>query len=484
MLWKPSDLDSLLKRVRLRIAPLALAIAPLAFAQAPPTFKQVAAILQANCLACHNSTMKMGGLVMESYPLLMAGGKDGKVVVPGKPQESAMMGRLEGRIQPQMPLNGKLGDADIETIRRWILAGAPGPADATATISGPTLPVIRPRQEGPSPITALAFAPVSAIAGVRGPLLAIGGYQEVKLVDAAGRTVEDLKGHTEYVRAIAFSPDGKWLVAAGGLPARAGEMRIWDVASGRLLRVIHGHTDCIYAVAVSPDGKLIASSSYDKLIKLWNPQTGEEIRTLKDHVDAVFAIAFSPDGRRLASGSADRSVKIWDVATGERLYTLGDPTDVVTTVAFRPDGRQVAAAGEDKLVRTWDIGEKSGSLAQAMIVSDDTVLQIAYSRDGRSIFAGCADRSIKVLDASTLYPQRIIGDQPDWVQTLAVSPNSSLLAAGRYDGSVTVYDLSSWKPVIASLVAFAPGEAASAQSATAPVGISASVTTQKASGHK
>ncbi len=117
------------------------------------------------------------------------------------------------------------------------------------------------------------------------------------------------------------------------------------------LRTIKGHSDCIYAVAFSPDGKTLATSSYDKLIKLWSVDTGQEIRTLKDHIDAIYALAFTPDGKRLLSGAADRTVKVWDVATGERLYTLSEPQDGLNTIALDPAGRQVAAGGLDKTIR-------------------------------------------------------------------------------------------------------------------------------------
>ena len=63
-----------------------------------PAFNaDVAPILQKNCLACHSSAAKMGGFVMESYDLLMKGGKDGAVIVPGKGEQSRLIQMLEGK---------------------------------------------------------------------------------------------------------------------------------------------------------------------------------------------------------------------------------------------------------------------------------------------------------------------------------------------------------------------------------------------------
>ena len=121
-----------------------------------------------------------------------------------------------------------------------------------------------------------------------GGQIALGGYKEVRIVDAASsRVLATLPDHADAVRAVAFSRDGKLLAAAGGLPARKGEVKIWDVAARTVSATITGHSDCIYAAAFSPDGATLATASYDKLIKLWDVHSGKEIRTLRDHIDAV-----------------------------------------------------------------------------------------------------------------------------------------------------------------------------------------------------
>jgi WD40 repeat protein len=421
-------------------------------ASAPTYTDQVEPTFQNKCLGCHNNAAKMGGLVLETYDSLRKGGAHGPAVVPGKSSESRLVLMLEGKIKPQMPFGGEpLAPAVIANIKAWIDAGANGPAPgaaATRASAQPVIPDIKPAVPTVSPVTALGFAP-------SGKLLAVGGYKEVRLLDAStAKPLATLTGHAGQVRAVAFSPDGKWLAAAGGLAARSGEIKIWDAETHDLLRTMTGHKDAIYSLAVSPDGKLIASSSYDKLIKLWDAPTGNELHTLKDHIDAVFAVTFSPDGKRLASAAQDRTVKVWDVATGQRLFTLSEALDAVTTVAFSPSGGQLAAAGADKLIRIYNLAEKSGSLTQSMIAHEDAILGVAYTPDGKTLISTSADRTIRIWDASTLTAVRALANQPDWVEALSISPDGKWLAAGRYDGSVSVYNLGNYEQVLGPVVAF------------------------------
>jgi len=271
--------------------------------------------------------------------------------------------------------------------------------------------------------------------------LAVGAYGQTQLLDpATHRPIATLPNAADSVRALAISPDGALLAAAGGRPAQKGEVQIWRLSDRTLQLTIAGHSDCIYAVAFSPDAATLATAGYDKLIKLWDARTGRELRTLKDHIDAVYAVAFTPDGRRLVTGAADRSVKVWDLATGERLYTLSESTDGINTIALSPDGRHVAAAGLDKTIRLWTLGEKEATLDHTLIAHEDAILKLAWSPDGKLLASASADRTIKLFRAADLTEIRAVPNQPDWTLGLAFSPNSQSLAAAFFNGALEFYD--------------------------------------------
>ena len=414
-----------------------------------PTFaKDVAPILAKNCTGCHSSDAHKGGLVLESYEALIKGGRHGQEIVARNADDSRLVQMIEGKIDPQMPLNSNpLPAADIKLIRSWVNAGAAGPAPGTVspTLSASVIPSIAPQVPVVSPVASVKFSP-------DGSLLAVGGYQEVRLIDtASGKLIARLPGHADAVRSIAFSPDGKMLAAAGGPPQRGGEIKIWDLQSHQLLKTLSGHKDCIYSVAWSPDGRLLASGSYDKAVKLWDASTGKELRTLQDHIDAVFAVVFSPDDKHLASASQDRTVKFWDVASGRRLYTLSDASDGLTSLAFSPKGDQVAAAGYDKTIYVWQLGEDDGHLLHSLIADEDSVLSLVWSHDGKTLVTASSDGSIR-FRSPDLDLKGVVDRQSDWVDALDASMNGKWLAAGRYNGSVSLYDLKTYQESRSAMV--------------------------------
>ncbi len=411
-----------------------LLLLPTLLSAAAPTFTDLLPIFESNCSGCHASNVKMGSLDLDSWSAMMKGGNHGTIVVPGKSAESRLYLMVARKISPAMPLSGKpLAEGEIEAIRQYIDSGAPAPAAAAPAKARNTIPEIAPAASVHSALSTLAFSP-------DGKLLAVGAFQEVRLLDPnTGQLLATLKPQAEQVRAVAFSPDGKLLAAAGGLPGQKGELKLWNVAARTELLSFSGHRDCIYAVAFSPDGKTIATSSYDKLIKLWDTSTGKEIRILKDHIDAIYALVFTPDGKRLISASADRSVKVWDPASGERLYTMSEPADGLNAVTVSPDGKLVAAGGLDKTIRIWQLGEKNAVLKSTLIAHEDAILQLAWSPDGKVLISSSADRTIKAFSVPALTELEEYPKQPDWVTALSFAPDGNRFAAGRFDGSLTFY---------------------------------------------
>ncbi|RJE22558.1 wd40 domain protein [Aspergillus sclerotialis] len=107
--------------------------------------------------------------------------------------------------------------------------------------------------------------------------------------------------------------------------------------SGTLLNVLKGHSDSLTTVKFSPNGKALASGSQDGMVKLWHLPTGNLQYNLQGHTGPITDVALSPDGKLVASSSQDQSIKFWNANTGTLENTL-PVEDIANNLEFSTDG--------------------------------------------------------------------------------------------------------------------------------------------------
>jgi WD40 repeat protein len=167
-----------------------------------------------------------------------------------------------------------------------------------------------------------------------------------------GREAGYLKGHTELVASVAFSPDGR-RVLSGSFD---GTMRLWDVASKEEIRCFEGHTGWVTCVAFCADGRRALAGYYDWSIRLWDLKSGEELRRFTGHRATVTSLTVSPDGHSFLSGSSDCTMRLWDLDARGHRRVFRDDMFPVRSVSFSAHGRLAVCfcVGGDQ-VRLWEL---------------------------------------------------------------------------------------------------------------------------------
>jgi len=156
---------------------------------------------------------------------------------------------------------------------------------------------------------------------------------------------------------------------------------------------------------------------------------------LKGHSNGVTSVNWSPDGAQLLSGSRDNTARLWLVANAQNTVTYRGHRAAVLSVAWGPDGTQLASAGRDKTVQIWD---SRGTYLQ-QFSTPAVVSSISWRMDGTGLFAGTLGDGVHELFLST---GRIAGPKNrSTVRAIALSPDSSYVAAAFENGSIAIVSL-------------------------------------------
>jgi tetratricopeptide (TPR) repeat protein len=165
-----------------------------------------------------------------------------------------------------------------------------------------------------------AAFPAGLVFSRDGKSLAVSTHTDIRLFDAAtGREVRTIRGNNLSTKSLPFSADGK-LLASGGQNQR---VQVWDLDTGAEKWSLDAHGGGVPHVAFSPDGRRLVAAfgaafgaATDRrrvfTIKMWDVETAQEVLRLKGHASGMLDVTFSPDGKSLAAVSQDGALRVWN----------------------------------------------------------------------------------------------------------------------------------------------------------------------------
>jgi WD40 repeat protein len=294
------------------------------------------------------------------------------------------------------------------------------------------------------------------------------------------------------VHAVALSPDGQLLAAAG----TEGNVHLWRTDTGAAQGGPLPHPASVYALAFLADGHTLLSGCADGAARLWDCRSSTPLGRPLSHYRAadqpanewpfrngVSSVAVSPDGAAAVTGGCDGTVRLWSLPDGRPLASASDATGPVLAVAMSPDGSAVISSGFDWKIHRWDarslkslgppIDVKAvvwglaftpdGRTALASAMQGNAVLRVdlatgtqapplkhlnpvaavTCSPDGRTVVSGGTDQVARVWDAAKGSPFGPALPASGGVMSVAISRDGRFVAVGSLEGAVRLWRLAS-----------------------------------------
>ena len=238
-------------------------------------------------------------------------------------------------------------------------------------------------------------------------------------------------------------------------------IHLHDVVTGEPQFAFQGHSNQISHIVISPNGKFLASSSRDKTVRLWDVNNGEEVKSFSEELSVITspAIAFSPDSQTLAiSANLSEQVQFWDLQNERWLQPLllnkvmaSTARSSVYAATYEPrqikydPTHDILAVTRDDGVHLWDLKTRKQLrvlkghkyIDSESFTTTERIRGLEFTADGRLLFTGSQDGTIKIREVETGIELRTIsvasigssGWPSEGLQDIAISPDGQQVAS-------------------------------------------------------
>lgn len=218
------------------------------------------------------------------------------------------------------------------------------------------------------------------------------------------------------------------------------------------------HESVVCCVKFSFDGQFLATGC-NRTAQIYDTKTGQKTCVLVDDAAStagdlyIRSICFSPDSKYLATGAEDRQIRIWDIEKKRIRHLLQGHMQEIYSLDFSRDGQFLVSGSGDKTAKIWNI--ETGTCVFDLKIDDfvmgDTgpidagITSVALSPDSRLVAAGSLDTIVRVWDTATGQQVERLKGHKDSVYSVAFSPDGQFLVSGSLDRSIRLWDLGHMK---------------------------------------
>ncbi|GIW80305.1 MAG: hypothetical protein KatS3mg105_2112 [Gemmatales bacterium] len=311
------------------------------------------------------------------------------------------------------------------------------------------------RTQAHRPLGRITFEALCLALAPDNKTLAVAGDNEmVVLIDTvSGRQKGRLFAHYSPVLALAFSADGGLLVAG----SKDHSAKIWNPQTRRLLTTLKGHRLPVRSIALSSDSSLLATGSEDGTVRVWRALPPLPYHEFQGHGESLIALAFSPDSRYFASSSFDRSLCIWELESQKRLHAFAHfaevgkrriPVHRIRGIVFADDGKSLITANEYGYLQSWDVvtGKPQVTIQRPKKFKEYGYFALAKAPGGRWLAAGRDDGILELWDLSSLKLVHSCHAHRQPIASVAFSHDGHFLATGSLDRTAKVWRLPDLQP--------------------------------------
>lgn len=235
---------------------------------------------------------------------------------------------------------------------------------------------------------------------------------------------------------VAVSPDGKLMAVAGGSPAEWGAVEILNVEAGRPIQLLATHADVVYSVAWSDDGKRLLTASLDRACHLLDVDGGKRLSEFTGHSRGVTAAEFLPGSDRFVTAGLDNNLRVWRLSDSKPERSLDNHTQPIHSLAVRlgPEGTptMVATASDDQTVRFWQ--PTIGRMVRFVRFPVAVPLDCCWS--GGLLAVACNDGRVRVIDPAAADVVHDLAVLDGWLYAIAAHPNGRELTAAGDHGRI------------------------------------------------